>query len=480
MKILFVASEVVPFAKTGGLADVAGSLPQALKRLGHQVCVAMPRYKQIRKVEYLTDLPVPMDGKLETAIIRTTQNDGVTVFLIDNYKFFYRDGGLYDHPDDGERFNFFNKAVLAMLPYVDFKPEIIHCNDWHTGPLPLYLKTKFEEEPFYREIATLFTIHNLQYQGRFPKSMLRVMSLGDEFFTPELLEYYGEVNYMKAGLLYADLLNTVSKQYAREIQTEEFGEGLDGLLRKRGIDLYGIVNGIDYQKFNPVTDPSIYHNYDLDHLEGKLENKRGLQRELNLPESDAPLLGITTRLAAQKGVDLLVAAIEDLVRMGVQLVVLGTGEDRLQKQLAAAKMRYPEQVSVTLGFDATLAQKIYAGADIFLMPSRFEPCGLGQLISFRYGTVPVVRQTGGLMDTVSEFNPATGEGNGFVFKNYQPSELVAAVRRALEIYRSRDLWLMLIRNNMQMDFSWKRSAQEYVQLYEKARKKRLESLLHAG
>lgn len=479
MKILFAASEVVPYAKTGGLADVAGTLPKALKRLGHEVRIVMPRYKQIRKVDYLTDLPVPMDGSLETAIIRTAELDGVTVYFVDNYKFFYRDG-LYQHPDDGERFNFFNKAVLAMLPHVDFKPDVIHCNDWHTGPLPLYLKTKFEEEPYYRDIATIFTIHNLQYQGRFPHKILRTMALGDEYFTSDYLEFFGEVSYMKAGLLYADLINTVSRQYAREIQTEEYGEKLDGLLRKRGVDLFGILNGIDYQEMNPATDRVIYRSYDINHLEGKKWNKRELQRELHLPESDAPMLGIITRLAGQKGVDLLVAVIEDLVRMGVQLVVLGSGEDRFQKMLAEAKIRHPEHISVTLGFDAVLAQKIYAGSDMFLMPSRFEPCGLGQLISSRYGSVPIVRLTGGLVDTVKEFNPDTGEGNGFTFREYQPEAFASAINRAVNLYREPEKWQRVVLNGMAMDFSWEKSAREYVRLYEKARVKRLESLLHAG
>ncbi|NPV91076.1 MAG: glycogen synthase GlgA [Firmicutes bacterium] len=479
MRILFAASEVESYAKTGGLADVAGSLPKALHQLGHDVRIVMPRYKQICGVEYLTDLPVPMDGSLETAIIRTARMGPVTVYFVDNYKFFYRDG-LYQHPDDGERFNFFNKAALAMLLHVDFRPDLIHCNDWHTGPLPLFLKTKFEEEPFYHDIATVFTIHNLQYQGRFPRRLLRTMALGDEYFTPDRLEFFGEVNFMKAGLLYSDLINTVSKQYAREIQTEEYGQKLDGLLRMRGIDLYGIINGIDYHENDPATDPRIYRHYDREHIEGKRENKRELQWELNLPQSDAPLLSIITRLAEQKGVDLLLAAIDELMEMGVQLAVLGAGEDHLQKRLAEAKLRYPDQVSVTLGFDPVLAQKIYAGADIFLMPSRFEPCGLGQLLSFRYGTVPVVRYTGGLVDTVSEFDPTLGEGSGFGFREYRAPELVKAVTRAIGIYRRPELWARLVDNCMRLDFSWEKSAREYVRLYEKARTKRLESLLHAG
>lgn len=472
MKILIAASEMTPFAKTGGLADVVGSLPKELKNLGHDVRVVIPCYKEILGGEYLTDLPVPMDGHLETAIIRhaaiKSRNSEIPVYLVDNYKYFYRDR-MYGYSDEFDRFNFFTKASLAMLPYIAFQPDVIHCNDWHTALIPLFLKVKFIEEPFFQKMATIFTIHNLQYQGKFPPGVLRALALDDSFFTPEELEYYGEVNFMKAGILYGDVINTVSKKYATEIQTAELGEGLDGLLRKRALDLYGILNGLDYDEFNPSKDEKIYVNYDVNSLDKKRENKYRLQKELGLSMGDIPLIGIITRLASQKGLDLIAAIIDQIIGLGIQFVLLGTGEDYYEKLFADVKMRYPQQTSINLGFDAVLAQKIYAGSDIFLMPSRFEPCGLGQLISLRYGTIPVVRRTGGLEDTIKNYDPETGYGNGFDFVEYVPDSLLEALNRAVTLYRTNPkAWRKLVRSAMNMDFSWNRSAIKYLELYEKA------------
>lgn len=476
MKILLAASEVAPFAKTGGLADVAGSLPKALKTLGHDVRVVMPCYKQINTGRYLTDLPVPMDGHLETAIVRyvsiPAENEEVPVYLVDNHQFFYRDH-MYGYQDEAERFDFFTKASLAMLPYIGFQPDIIHCNDWHTALMPLYLKDRYNDEPFHRNIATLFTIHNLQYQGRFPYDVMAKLGLNERYYSPELLEYYGEVNFMKAGLIYSDVLNTVSRKYAMEIQTAEMGEGLDGLLRKRALDLYGILNGIDYEEMNPAADPRICCHYDVHTLEHKRENKYQLQRELGLSMGDIPMIGIITRLVSQKGLDLIAAVIDRIMELGVQFVLLGTGEEYYEKLFAEVKIRYPHQTSVNLGFDAGLAQKIYAGSDIFLMPSRFEPCGLGQLISLRYGTVPVVRKTGGLADTIKNYDPETGYGNGFTFEEYQPNRLLDTITGAVRLYQSDpEAWTRLARVAMSMDFSWNQSAIKYLELYEKAIKRR--------
>jgi len=483
MKILIAASEMTPYAKTGGLADVVGSLPKALRNLGHDVRVVIPNYKQITVGEYLTDLPVPMDGHLETGIIRHTtlgvKNETIQVYLVDNHKYFYRDR-MYGYADEFDRFNFFTKASLAMLPYLGFQPDVIHCNDWHTALIPLFLKVKFMEEPFYQKIATLFTIHNLQYQGRFPRSVLKALALDDSFFTPEELEYYGEVNFMKAGLLYGDVLNTVSNKYAAEIQTPELGEGLDGLLRKRALDLHGILNGLDYEEINPERDERIYVKYDVKSLDKKKENKYRLQKELGLSMGDVPLVGVITRLASQKGLDLMAAVIDQIMGLGVQLVLLGTGEDYYEKLFAEVKTRYPQQTSINLGFDAVLAQKIYAGADIFLMPSRFEPCGLGQLISLRYGTIPVVRRTGGLQDTIKNYDPETGYGNGFDFVEYAPEKLLDALSRAVSLYRNNpEAWNKLIHVAMTMDFSWNRSAIKYLELYEKAINKRKQKITRA-
>ncbi|NLB17898.1 MAG: glycogen synthase GlgA [Syntrophomonadaceae bacterium] len=484
MKILIAASEMTPFAKTGGLADVTGSLPKALKDLGHDVRVVIPNYKQITAGRYLTDLPVPMDGHLETAIIRHASIKGkyeqIPVYLADNHKYFHRDR-MYGFNDEFDRFNFFTKTCLAMLPYLGFQPDVIHCNDWHTALIPLFLKNKFGEEPFYKNIASVFTVHNLQYQGRFPKRVLTSLGLDDSFFTPEELEYYGEVNFMKAGLLHGDLINTVSRKYAAEIQTHELGEGLDGLLRKRALDLHGILNGLDYQEFDPVQDEKIYVKYDVNSLENKRENKYQLQKSLGLSMGDVPMVGIITRLVSQKGLDLMAAVIDEIMGLGIQLVLLGTGEDYYEKLFAEVKVRYPQQTSVNLGFDAALAQKIYAGSDIFLMPSRFEPCGLGQLISLRYGTIPVVRRTGGLADTITNYDFATGYGNGFDFVDYSPEELLGALSRAVQLYRNNpDAWGKLIHVAMNMDFSWNRSAVKYLELYEKAINKRKSSMIRAG
>jgi starch synthase len=482
LKILLTSAEVTPFAKTGGLADVAGSLPKALKRLGHDVRIAMPKYKQITEGKYLLDYPVEMDHHLETGIIKETRLKGsdaeIPVFLIESYKYFYREG-IYGYADEAERFNFFSKAVLNMLPQLDYQPDIIHCNDWQSGLIPLSLKTKYAEDPFYNKIATLFTIHNLQYQGVFPKNTLRLVGLGEEFFSAELLEFYGQVNFMKAGILYADLINTVSKKYALEIQTPEFGERLDGLLRKRAQDLYGIVNGIDYEELNPKTDKYIYSNYSADSIALKKENKKMLQQEMGLPVNDTPLIGIITRLVDQKGLDLITDIFDMVMNLGVQFVLLGSGEDHYQKLFAQLKMKYPRQTAANIGFNVELAQKIYAGADIFLMPSRFEPCGLSQMISLRYGTIPLVRSVGGLADTIEDYNPETDKGNGFSFKPYQAQELFSAIKRAVDMYRLKpELWKRLVERAMRSDFSWERSAGEYVEIYRKAIDKNIVSAHH--
>ncbi|GAW91593.1 glycogen synthase GlgA [Calderihabitans maritimus] len=487
LNILFVASEVAPFAKTGGLADVAGSLPKALAAHGHDVRVVLPRYKQINDVPYLTDFPVEMDGHLETAIVRQAsmetrvqqQKKSIPVYLIDNYQYFYRDG-LYGHPDDAARFNFFCKAVLSMLPRIDFKPDVIHCNDWQTGPIPLFLKIKFKEDPFYQKIATLFTIHNLQYQGRFDREALKIMALGDEFFTPEQLEFYGQVNYMKAGILYADVLNTVSPKYALEIQTPEMGEGLDGLLRKRGQDLYGIINGIDYDVFDPKTDPRIAVNYDADTLHLKKKNKEALQRELNLPVEDIPVISVISRLVNQKGLDLIAPIIDELMHKNLQLVILGSGEDYYQQLFSSLQVKYRHKMAVKIGFDPDLAQRIYAGSDMFLMPSRFEPCGLGQLISLRYGTIPIVRSTGGLEDTITDIHKDPVNGNGFSFAPYTPEALKDTIFRALEAYYHQPgVWKELMANAMRANYSWSQSALKYLDLYTRAMSKAKATLFKA-
>mgnify|MGYP005846762135 CR=1 FL=1 len=486
LKILLVSSEVVPFAKTGGLADVAGSLPKALAvtgndNMGNDVRVAMPRYQHIESGAYKMDFPVPFLNRYETAIIREGSIEAhfqgerktVPVYMIDNHHYFYRDR-MYMFEDESERFAFFCRAVIEMLPKLDWQPDVIHCNDWQCGPIPLFLKTHYRQDPFYSRIATVFTIHNLQYQGNFPKESLKALGLGEEFFHPERLEFFGAVSYMKAGILYADLVSTVSRTYAEEIKRPELGERMDGLLRKRSGDVYGILNGINYHEFNPRTDQRINRNYDQFSIINKKENKFALQKAIGLPVKDVPVVGLISRLVDQKGLDLIVEIIDEMMSEDIQFIVLGSGEKYYEEKFEGIKARYPEKIGLYLGFNAILAQRIYAGADLFLMPSRFEPCGLGQMISLRYGTVPIVRFTGGLADTVSDYDPATGSGNGFGFLEYSGKELLKTLKRALQLYRERpDQWYTLVKNAMEQDFSWARSGVEYIQLYQEAMSRRL-------
>lgn len=486
LKILLVSAEVVPFAKTGGLADVAGSLPKALAFIGNDnagndVRVVLPRYQQIEGASYLTDFPVPFKNRFETAIIRESsieahyqgEKKSVPVYLVDNYHYFYRDR-IYMYDDEAERFAFFCRAVLEMLPRLNWQPDVIHCNDWQSGPIPLFLKTHYRQNQFYNRISTVFTIHNLRYQGNYPKDVLRVLDLGDEFFHPERLEFFGSVSFMKAGILYADVINTVSRTYAGEIQRPELGERMDGLLRKRSGDLFGIINGINYHEFNPRTDPRIHRNYDQYSVANKKENKFALQKDMGLPVRDVPLIGLISRLVDQKGLDLISEVIDEIMSGEIQFVVLGSGDHYYEKMFESIKSRYPEKTGLYIGFNAILAQRIYAGADLFLMPSRFEPCGLGQLISLRYGTIPIVRLTGGLADTVNDYNPVSGSGNGFGFSEYSGRELLRAVRRALQLYREQpEQWQRLVRNAMEQDFSWARSGVEYLQLYQEAMSRHL-------
>lgn len=480
-KVLLVSAEVVPFAKTGGLADVAGSLPQALVSLGHDVRIAMPRYKKISEtMRYVTDFPVQFDWHKETCIIRESSiefNSGaakkkVPVYFVDNYHYFDRDY-LYCYYDEAERFAFFCRAVLDMLPRINFQPDIIHCNDWHTGPICMMLKEQYRDAAYFRDIATVYTIHNLQYQGSYPPDTLKLFDVGEEIYTPEKVEFYGTFSYMKAGLVYADVINTVSETYAGEIQTAEYGEKFEGLLRARSGDLHGILNGINYDEFDPNTDPKIYANYSVEDMTNKVRNKTALQNELGLPvREDVPIIGLVSRLTNQKGLDLIKEKLGEIMKNDIQFVILGSGDEYYEDFFREAKQKYPGKVGVYIGFNADLAPKIYAGSDMFIMPSKFEPCGLGQIIAFRYGTIPVVRATGGLKDTVKEFNPVSGEGNGFTFKEYQGTALLKALNRAIKLYREQpDAWRILMRNAMQEDFSWRKSAEKYVEIYGKAAEK---------
>ncbi|HQD40712.1 MAG TPA: glycogen synthase GlgA [Bacillota bacterium] len=475
-RVLIVSPEVVPFAKTGGLADVAGSLPKALAMHGNDVRVVLPRYRGIEPERTVGDFPVMVGDRKETAILRegsimarlNEEEKRVPVYFIDNYHYFDRDN-IYGYYDEAERYAFFSKAVLAMLRFLNWRPEIIHCNDWQTGPIPALLRQWEQADSFYSDIATVYTIHNLRYQGNFHPSTIHLLGLGQEYLTPERMEFYGELSYMKAGIVYADMVSTVSRTYSEEIQTPEFGERMEGVLRSRAEDLYGIVNGINYHEFNPATDQRIYQRYT--DPEGKRANKYGLQGEMGLPRKDVPLFGLISRLVDQKGLDLIAQISDELMGHDLQVVVLGTGDPHYEDMFRTLRERYPDKVGVHIGFNAALAQKIYAGADLFLMPSRYEPCGLGQLISLRYGTIPIVRETGGLKDTITDYDPETRHGNGFSFRDYDSSAFLSAIRRSLAVYHNEPVWRELVENAMNCDFSWNRSATEYMGLYGAALRK---------
>jgi starch synthase len=472
LKVVLVASEVAPFAKTGGLADVAGSLPKALLLQGNDVRVVLPRYRNIQAPRTLGDFPVQVGARKATCVVRTAEIEAkseegrkyVPVYLLDNYHYFDRES-FYMHPDEAERFAFFDLAVIRLCEFLSFVPDVVHCNDWQSGFIPLLMKLRASENPAWNDVASCFTVHNLGYQGRFPRAALDFLGVGQQYFTPEGVEFYGDVSFMKAGMVYSDVLSTVSETYAKEIQTPEFGEGMDGILRKRRHDLYGIVNGINYHEYNPRSDPRIFTTYDSATLEGKKENKHALQRELGLPVSEEPLLGVVSRFVDQKGLDILLEALPRVLDRRVQFVILGTGDKRYEEAFSHLARTRQDRAAAFIGFNGVLAQKIYAGSDIFLMPSRFEPCGLGQLVAMRYGAVPVVRRTGGLVDTVMDYDPATGTGTGFLFDEYAPEALMDALERALALYDTPEAWRRLVREAMERDFSWNKSAALYTELY---------------
>ncbi|OGC11145.1 hypothetical protein A3K48_01260 [candidate division WOR-1 bacterium RIFOXYA12_FULL_52_29] len=470
MRIFYVSSEVVPFAKTGGLADVAGALPKALKNIGHDVRVFMPRYKMVDpdKYELKKILPQIYEGKIP--------GTDVTVYFFDDPLFFGERDGLYqlqgsDYPDNLERFSAFCRAAIPLLKELNWRPDIIHANDWQSALVIALLKKLYKDDPFFNRTAAVYSIHNMAYLGLFPKEKLLFTGLGWDLFKPSGLEYWGEIALTKAGFIFADVINTVSENYAKEIQTHEYGAGLDGLLRSRSSDVYGIINGLDYEIWNPATDQNIIKRYSPATIFLKSENKIELQRRNKLPENkEVPVIGLVTRLADQKGFDILSDALEEILSHNCQMIILGTGDLKYHKLLTAEQKKYPSKLAVNLGFDAMLAELIYAGADMFMMPSRYEPCGLGQLISFKYGTIPIVRRTGGLADTVGDFDPRVGKGEGFVFEKYSASALAEAVGRAIGVYQQKELWETLQKRVMKLDYSWDASAKKYIGLYLKALK----------
>ena len=475
MKILFVASEVRPYSQSGGLGDVAGSLPKALRAHGVDVRVVFPKYgnipaSRLEGIKYVSSIYTHLSWREQGASIYTIppQNDNdVQVYMIENDYYFGRDG-YYGYGDDFERFAFFSKVSLEFLTKINFKPDIIHFNDWQTGLGCTYLRDIYKGFTFYKDMKSLFTIHNLRYQGSFGREILWSVGLNDGYYTGGDLEFYGNVSLLKAGVIHADAVSTVSETYAKEIQTFAFGYGMDGLLYKRGQEegrLFGIVNGIDTVQHNPAVDPRIFVNYDITNAcEKKAENKKGLQAQLGLPELDVPMLGVISRLTNQKGFDIISVALDEILSKDIQFVVLGTGEGRYEELFRNYAYRYPDKLSAQIVYNDQLAQRIYASSDIFLMPSIYEPCGLCQMFAMRYGTIPVVRKTGGLADTVRHFSPENHEGNGFVFEDFVASGLMWALKQALGYYNTPH-WPLIVKNAMSCDFSWDRSAKAYVELY---------------
>ncbi|MBR6165697.1 MAG: glycogen synthase GlgA [Clostridia bacterium] len=473
MKILFAASESVPFVKTGGLADVVGALAPVLAGQGHDVRVIIPEFgaiphEYLSQLSHVCDFEVQLGWRRQYCGIEKLEKDGVVWYFMDNKYYFGRPYIYGMGGDEYERFGFFCRSVLNMLPLVDFQPDVIHAHDWQSGMIPALLKIQYAHLPFYSDIKTVFTIHNLQYQGIFGiREVQDVLGLGDSLWTEDKLECFGCANFMKAALVYSDLITTVSPSYAEEIQTAYYGERLDGLLRSRREDLRGVLNGIDMEDYNPVTDPRIAQNYGIQDLAGKAVCKKALQEELGLDvREDVPIIGMVGRLSNQKGLDLVDYVITDIMRQDVQLVVLGMGEGRYFNLFSWAEGEYKGRVAARFTMDHTLAHKIYAGSDMFLMPSQFEPCGLSQMIAMRYGSVPIVRETGGLRDTVLSYNEFKDEGNGFSFFNYNAHDMLHVIERAIGYYRNRkDIWLSLQKRGMSGDYSWTHSAAEYLKLY---------------
>jgi starch synthase len=463
MKVLFCSSEVFPFAKTGGLADVSGTLPQALEKQGCLIKVALPKYRCIKEN---VNLGQQTSGNRNMA----KMGQDIDVYFVENDHYFGREQ-LYgtktgDYPDNLERFAFFCKQTLLLLKEKGFSPQIIHCNDWQTALIPIYLKTIFKDDPFFKHVKTIFTIHNLAYQGIFEKCKFVQTGLDWQFFNMHALEFYGKVNLLKGALLFADFITTVSPSYAQEIQTLKFGYGLEGVLRKRKKDLFGIINGLDYKIWDPKNDDKIACRYGIENLDDKYINKEKLQQELGLlPDRDIPLLGIISRLASQKGIELIISAFDEMVKRNLQFVLLGTGDTKYHLLLEKVKQKRYKNISINLLFDAILAHKIYAGCDMFLMPSYYEPCGLGQLISLKYGTIPIVRKTGGLADTIIDYNAQTATGNGFVFTKYNTAQMLNTIVRAICVYRDKAVWQRLMLNAISCDFSWDVSAKRYIELY---------------
>ena len=479
MKILFASSEGLPFSKTGGLADVVEGLPKALAARGHEVAVALPKYRGTKaQAIVLPSLTIPLGPRLRfPGVADGTVIEGVRYFFVDDPACFdrpqlYGEGGK-DYPDNGERFAEFSRAVIEIGKHI-WPADVFHCHDWQSALVPVLLRTQYAEDPAFQRVPTVFTVHNMGYHGLFPREILEAVGLPEALFTPQGIEFYGKVNYLKGGLLYSDFLTTVSRKYAEEIKTPEYGHGLDGVVRSRGDRLRGILNGVDYTAWNPETDKLIAARYSARDLGGKKTCKQDLLQEFKLPQENLkrPLIGIVSRFADQKGFDLIAEQAEALLKEEVALVALGTGEPKYEQLFRNLAAKYPRRIGVRVAYDNTVAHKIEAGSDMFLMPSRYEPCGLNQIYSLRYGTVPIVRATGGLDDTVEPFDLQHGEGTGFKFQAYDGKAMLECIRQALQHFAHENVWRRVQLNGMGKDFSWNVSAGEYLKLYEAAREAR--------
>jgi starch synthase len=480
MHIAFAASECVPFSKTGGLADVVGALPRALAALGHQVSVYLPRYRQTKLDDPQTvvrSITIPFDDKYRFCSVVTAGANvpaGVRFYFVDYPPYFDRDA-LYgtpagDYPDNAERFAMFSRAVLEASKILGV-PQVFHCHDWQSALVPVMLGTIYAEDPAFRDVATIFTIHNMGYQGLFPADTLPLLMLPWELLTMSKMEFFGQVNFLKGALVYSDFVTTVSKKYSQEIQTTEYGFGLEGVLRDRAATVTGILNGVDYDAWSPQTDKFIVAKYSSQDLGGKAKCKHDLLHAFGIANVNAevPVIGVVSRFAAQKGFDLISQIMDRLAREEMIMVVLGSGDKPYEELFQRLSKQFPNKIAAKVAFDNSIAHKIEAGADMFLMPSRYEPCGLNQIYSLKYGTAPIVRATGGLDDTIEPWDARTGKGTGFKFSEYTGEALLASIKQALVAYQDPSSWQTLMRNGMSRDFSWGASAREYGKIYERAR-----------
>jgi starch synthase len=483
MHIAFVASEGVPFSKTGGLADVVGALPRALASLGHQVSVYLPRYRQTRLTDPQTvvrSITIPFDDRYRfCSVINAGNQPGIQFYFVDYPPYFDRDA-LYgtssgDYPDNAERFALFSRAVLEASKILG-APHVFHCHDWQSALVPALLRTQYAEDPALRNVGTVFTIHNMGYQGLFPPDTLPLLTLPWDLFTISKMEFFGNVNFLKGALVYSDFITTVSRKYSQEIQTTEFGFGLEGVLRDRAATVTGILNGVDYEEWSPQTDKFIVAKYSPEDLSGKAKCKQDLLAAFGVTNADLrlPVIGIVSRFAAQKGFDLISQVMDRLAREEMIVVALGNGDKQYEEMFLRLQKQFPQKIAVKVAYDNALAHKIEAGSDMFLMPSKYEPCGLNQIYSLKYGTVPIVRATGGLDDTIEPWDPRTGKGTGFKFVEYSGESLLLTIKQALQAFRDHASWQVLMRNGMNKDFSWNASAKEYVRIYEKVRQSRAE------